>query len=90
MAISRAATLSVLVAVALFYISPLPPWIVFLISGIGVTLIYRAIKGCFNFVNPMALTGTGAVVLVYYFYPSLVLMLVAGMVVSVVVGLLVP
>lgn len=90
MAISKAATISVLVAVALLYFVPLHPGIVFLVSGIGVTFIYRAIKGCFNFVNPMALTGAGAVVLTYYFFPSPVIAMILGMVVSVVVGILVP
>ena len=48
MAISKAATISVFLATVLLYLTPLPIWAVFVISGIGVTFVYRAIKGCFN------------------------------------------
>jgi len=90
MAVSKAATLSVLTAVLLLHFTPILPGIVFIISGIGVTLIYRAVKGCFNFINPIGLTGAGAVVLVNFFYPVPLVELITGLVISVIVGLLVP
>ncbi|MFH1450706.1 MAG: hypothetical protein ABIF92_01855 [archaeon] len=90
MAISKAATISVLVAAVLLFFTPLHPGVVFVIAGIGVTFLYRAIKGCFNFINPMAITGSGAVVVIHYFYPNILVMLVVGLFVSVIVGLVVP
>jgi|ETN02SMinimDraft_2_1059926.scaffolds.fasta_scaffold231086_1 hypothetical protein len=90
MAISKAATLSVLLAVVLLYLTPLHPAAVFVIAGIGVTFLYRAIKGCFNFVNPMAITGVGVVVVLHYFYPNLIVALVAGLAISVITGLVLP
>jgi len=90
MAISKAATISVALAAVMLYLTPLPPGIVFIISGVGVTFVYRAIKGCFNFISPQGLTGAGAVVLFFYFYPDPIFALIAGIVISVIVGLLVP
>ncbi|MDP7282331.1 MAG: hypothetical protein QF475_01695 [Candidatus Undinarchaeales archaeon] len=90
MAISKAATISVFLATVLLYLTPLPIWAVFVISGIGVTFVYRAIKGCFNFINPMGITGAGAVVLIHYIYPNFAIVLFAGLIISVVVGMFVP
>ena len=90
MAISKAATISVFIAAALLYFTPVPPGIVFTISAFGVTFIYRAAKGCFNFINPMAVAGSGAVVVVYYFYPEPILAFVTGLLISVIIGLMVP
>ena len=89
MAISKAATISVLVAAALLYFTPVHPGIIFAISGFGVTFVYRAAKGCFNFINPMGVAGSGAVVVVHYFYQDPIAAFVAGLVISVIIGLMV-
>ena len=90
MAISKAATISVVLAVGLLHFTNLHPGIVFILCGVGVTFVYRAVKRCFNFINPMALTGVGAVVLLYYFYPQPVAAFLTGLFVSVITGLIIP
>ena len=90
MAISKAGTISVIIAVGFLYFTSLHPGWIFLISGIGVTLIYRAIKGCFNFINPMGIAGAGAVVVSHYIFPNPIIALLSGLVISVVVGLVMP
>ena len=67
MAISKAATIGVFVTIAalLYGVAPL---LAFFTGGVLVTAVYRAaLKRCFNFMNPMALTGAGAVVLAFQF-----------------------
>ena len=90
MAISKAATISVFAAAVLLFFTPIHPGIIFGIAGIGVTFLYRAIKGCFNFINPMALTGSGAVILTYFLFPNIYMAIGVGMIISVIVGLLIP
>lgn len=90
MAISKAATLGVLATVAALYFG-VQPLLAFFIGGIGVTAVYRvALKRCFNFMNPMALTGAGATVLVFQFTGDWIASLVIGLVISLIVGLLSP
>ena len=89
MALSKSAVLSVLVTLALAYFG-FQMGIAFLVGAIGVTLAYRGIKGCFNFVNPMALTGSGAVVLVLSYTHDVFFAFLGGMLVSMIVGLLYP
>ncbi|MFH1424843.1 MAG: hypothetical protein ABIG20_04175 [archaeon] len=89
MTISKAATIGVFVTIATLVQGFDPVW-AFAIGGIGVTAIYRGLKGCLNFINPMALTGAGATVLVFGFTGDWVPALVGGMIVSLIVGILVP
>lgn len=90
MAPSKAAIIGVFVTLGLLYFDLVAPGIAFIIGGIGVTAIYRGIKGCFNFMNPMALTGAGLTVLVFEYSHDWVFAAVSGVVVSVIVGLLYP
>ena len=62
----------------------------FLIAGFGVTVLYRAVKGCFNFMNPPAVAGVGAVVAAHLAYANPVISISAGIVLSFLVGIFAP
>jgi hypothetical protein len=90
MAFSRAATIGVFVTLGMA-IYGFAPGIAFLVGGVAVTGIYRILlRRCFNFFNPMALTGAGMVVLVYSYTGIWTYSLLAGLVVSIIVGFLHP
>ena len=90
MAVSKAATIGVFATLATLSYG-MAPLLAFFIGGVLVTAVYRiTLKRCFNFMNPMALTGAGTAVLAFQFSGDFLLALIAGLIVSVVVGLLCP
>lgn len=90
MAISKAATIGVFVTLGMAMYG-FAPGASFFVGGIGVTAVYRTLlKRCFNFFNPMALTGCGMVILVYFFTGLPTYSLAAGLLISIFVGFLHP
>src|SRR3989344_6819707 len=100
MALSKASILSVLIAAALLYLGIFINFsigffsqelIVFISAGIIFPIIYRLIVyGHFAPANIMALSGVGALVLIFRATNNIVLAGLSGLVVSIVVGLIYP